>query len=84
MYEAFTWAERMNCCKYHSPHGYPLESWQMVFADAVRNGREHHDARETLLDPYGDVFSTAQRRKLVARSSTSRLHGSGRGTRGCH
>ena len=44
----------------------------MVFDDAVGHGFEHHDAGETLLDPYGDVFSTAQRRKLVARSSTSR------------
>ena len=29
-------------------------------------------------------LSTAQRRNLVARSSTSRSHGSGRGTCGCH
>ena len=28
----------------------------MVFADAVRHRFEHHDARETLLNPYGDVF----------------------------
>ena len=28
----------------------------MVFADADRHGCKHHDARETLLDPYGDIF----------------------------
>ena len=28
----------------------------MVFDDAVGHGFEHHDARETLLDLYGDVF----------------------------
>ena len=28
----------------------------MVFDDAVGHGFEHHDAREILLDPYGDVF----------------------------
>ena len=28
----------------------------MVFDDAVCHGFEHHDARETLLDPYDDVF----------------------------
>ena len=54
--QVITWAERMVCCKYHSPHGYPLEPSQMVFADAVGHGFEHHDARETMLDPYGDVL----------------------------
>ena len=56
----------------------------MVFADADRHGCEHHDARDTLLGPYEDVLSTAQRRKLVASNSTSRSHGSGRGIGGCH
>ena len=28
----------------------------MVFADAVCHGFEYHDARETLLDPYSDIF----------------------------
>ena len=46
----------MDCCKYHSPHGYPLETLEMVLDDAVGHWFEHHDARETLLDPYGDVF----------------------------
>ena len=46
----------MDCCKYHSPHGYPLEIKQMVFADAVRHGFEPHDAHETLLDACGDGF----------------------------
>ena len=56
MLAVITWAERMDCCNYHSPHSCPLQIQQMVIADAVLHGFEHHDVHETLLDPCGDVF----------------------------
>ena len=50
------WSEHMDCCKYHSPHDYPLKIKQMVFAEAVRHGFEPHDAHDTLLDACDDVI----------------------------